>query len=61
MAIPVEQFTAPGKYYYDLAMERLQRELKDESKLYTGLRNQPKTNCVFKNNLYYNYKGSIKK
>ena len=49
MPIPVEQFTAPGKYYYDLSMELLEVELNVPTFLYNNLSNK-----------HYNTKKEIK-
>ena len=38
MANSLEQFTAPGKYYWDLATEKIILEAKDNGKVYIVLK-----------------------
>jgi hypothetical protein len=52
MALSIEQFTAPGKFEIDLAIEELKRKNKCSDQLYIGLRKQPAT-MLFKDNPYY--------
>lgn len=59
MAIPVEQFTAPGKYYFDLAMEKAKLEIENQKPMYIGLTNYPSKTALFKDNPHY--KGIKKK
>jgi len=56
MAESVEQFTAPGKYYLELAMEIINAEMNDNRNLYMGLRQHPK-GTMFRKNPYYSYLG----
>jgi hypothetical protein len=53
MVNPVEQFTAPGKYYYDLAMELIEAELKNPAPLYNHSKIQLEKSCMSKDNPYY--------
>lgn len=62
MAIPVEQFTAPGKFYIDLAMEMIKSDLENsEQKMYLGLIRgfvELGEKGLFKNNPYYKYQNT---
>ena len=53
MVSSIEQFTAPGKYEYELWLEGVERFLNDSREIYIGLIQQPKETAVFKRNLYY--------
>jgi len=53
MASSIEQFTAPGKFEYELWLEGVERFLNNPKEIYIGLIQQPKETAIFKRNLYY--------
>jgi hypothetical protein len=54
MALTVEQFTAPGKFEIDLAMEKAKMENERPAEIYLHLKNRPMTS-LFNHNPYYTF------
>lgn len=51
MVVSIEQFTAPGKYYIDLALKNIDLNLEGHKDTFIGLLNYKK--YLFKQNPYY--------
>jgi hypothetical protein len=60
MPTSIEQFTAPGRYYYELAMEELKYELKIPTYLNTNLEIKSKNKDAYANNSSESYYHSSK-
>ena len=61
MVTEIEQFTAPGKFYIDLAMEMIKDDLENPRHIYLGIIRgfiELGEKGLFKNNPYYKYQNT---